>query len=358
MNKNICILFLSLFFSLSCSKSDLKNEKARLYELFKSESQNFLRAEELRDFNFPRDHYKHAGFKTEWWYFTGNLDSGDKHFGYQLTLFRNSLDEKSENDIWMGHLGLSDVNRTKFYSFERFQDESMSLAGALEEPLSIFLEDWQIDYRDERFFIRAFQDEIGFDLELKPSKKIILQGNKGLSQKSSEKGNASYYYSITRLETRGKVQVENQTFEVKGESWFDREWSTSSLSENQEGWDWFAIQLSDNEEIMLYQLRNNDGTIGEFSYLAYIDKYSNKTNYAFNDFELKPIEYSDIQGSKYPSKWNLKLNDKGLDLEIEAYFKNQVHDFITRYWEGAIKVSGRKNEKRINGRGYLEMTGY
>jgi predicted secreted hydrolase len=358
MNSKFLFLILLLSISSCTSKSDKKNNDKKFADLFKSNQGNFLEAKLARNFKFPEDHYKHEGYKTEWWYLTGNLDSGDRHFGYQLSIFRNSIDQNSKNDIWMGHMGISDVKNSKFYSYEIFENESMNLAGASIDPLKIWIDNWKINFSKEDIKIEAYKELNGFELSLKAQKKIVLQGDNGLSQKSKEKGNASYYYSISRLKTEGKIFIEGATFNVSGESWLDREWSTSSLGKEQVGWDWFAIQLDNDEEIMLYQLRNSDGSISEFSHLAYIDKDSQKKNYGINDFSLKPTQYKEINGIRYPLSWEIIIKEKNLKLKIEAYFEKQVHESITKYWEGAIKVEGYKNTKKLCGKGYLEMTGY
>jgi predicted secreted hydrolase len=202
--------------------------------------------------------------------------------------------------------------------------------------------------------ISAMEDGIGYKLIVTALKDKVLQGNKGLSQKSKEPGNASYYYSYTRLKTEGTVFLKDKSYKVSGLSWMDREWSTSALGKDQVGWDWFSLQFNDDTELMIYQMRNDDGSIDEYSSGAFIDAEGNKTQLIISDFELKALEYwSNAIGNKFPIKWSLDLPKYNMSLIISTKLKNQMHDFSIPYWEGAVKVTGTKE-----GLGYLEMTGY
>ena len=229
-------------------------------------NENFDKAIEKRQFIFPEDHGPHTGFRTEWWYFTGNLTSTDnKKFGYQLTIFRTSLSseknsgtsEWSSNQIYMSHFTVTDISNDKFYFDERFSRDGNELAGAKTIPFKVWLEDWQIIESENRaafdlpvISVKAKTDKAKINFILESTKPVILQGEEGLSSKGSQPGNASYYYSYTNLKTEGKIKIEENEFNVSGKSWMDREWSTSALSEDQKGWDWFALKLDDSTEIM------------------------------------------------------------------------------------------------------------
>ncbi|MEK9701747.1 MAG: lipocalin-like domain-containing protein, partial [Deltaproteobacteria bacterium] len=229
----------------------------------------YARALEPRPFSFPSDHADHPEFRNEWWYFTGNLQNEvGRPFGFQVTLFRNSLvpevPEESgspwrTNQLYMGHLALSDIQEDRFYHAERFQRAALGLAGVEAQPLRIWLDDWEIKGVSKdpmKWQLFAKTEEFGINLEVTPGKPLVLQGNQGLSQKGKEPGNASYYYSFTRMVASGEVTTPEGTFEVTGSSWLDREWSTSVLESNQIGWDWFALQLNDGTDLMYYQLRD------------------------------------------------------------------------------------------------------
>ncbi len=339
------------------------------------ESEDFSKAVEKRKFIFPDDHGPHPDFRTEWWYFTGNLISVDgRDFGYQFTIFRTALtkskpkrsSEWSTNQIYMAHFAVTDIDGNKFYFDEKFSREGNNLAGAQINPFKVWLEDWQIiQAEDRRKFdlpvigIKAKTDKAEIDFILESVKPFVLQGDEGLSQKGNHPGNASYYYSYTRLKTEGKIILAGKEFSVSGFSWMDREWSTSALSEDQKGWDWFALQLDDNTEIMYYQMRKKDGTADVFSKGVFVDEKGVSQLIKNNNIVLGTTDYWESPGGeKYPSGWNLQIPSKEIDLKITPAVKNQLMDVAVRYWEGSVKIQGVKNGFRINGRGYVELTGY
>jgi predicted secreted hydrolase len=337
-----------------------------------SDNSGFARADKKIKFEFPKDHFAHKDFKSEWWYFTGNLqDQEGRNFGYQFTIFRSStrpndlsIDQSHDsswqgNQIYMGHLAISDIDNKKFYSFELLDREAIGLAGITEQPFKVWVNNWSMSSIAEEVFplkLEAMEAGVGIDLRVTPLKDIVLQGDDGLSQKSSELGNASYYYSITRLQTEGRIKILDNEFIVQGQSWMDREWSTSALSAEQEGWDWFSLQLSNDTELMYYQLRNNDGSLSETSRASFVNKDSKKINLSKDDVQLEVLEYWQYKESKYPIKWSMKISCLNLDLIIEPMMKNQLHDFFIPYWEGAVRV--RSNDGSLIGKGYVELTGY
>jgi predicted secreted hydrolase len=332
-----------------------------------SEGGDFARANAPREWDFPTDMGAHPDYQTEWWYYTGNLESADgQHFGYQLTFFRRALvaaDGRTErestlgaNQVYMAHFALSDVDAENHQAFERLTRGSAGLAGAESSPYSVWLEDWQVEeIGDGQYRLIAQQGEFGLDLILNNAKGIILQGDEGYSRKGEDVGNASYYYSQTRLETSGTVRTERGSFDVEGLSWKDHEFSTSALSEGQIGWDWFSLQLDDGSELMFFQIRRADGSIDPFSSGTYINPEGGTTQLERNQFEIRvrDVWVSPESGAEYPSAWEVSIPSLNLELEVEPYFNAQEMDVSYFYWEGAVKVSGS-----LAGSGYVEMTGY
>lgn len=352
------ILYLLIIFLLVVNSASGKTIDA----LKASPKLGYLKADRVREFEFPRDHGPHEGFQTEWWYFTGNLlDKKGREFGYQLTIFRNNISpdfndhELKTKQIYMGHFAISDIKRSKFYSSEIFQRGAAGLAGANNKV--VWINDWQIDF--EKMKISANQSGIAIDLYLKNLKNIVLQGDRGLSQKSTEIGNASYYYSFTRLESQGEITIGDENYKVTGLSWMDREWSTSALGADQEGWDWFSLQLSDDTDLMYYQLREKDG-IGKHSQGSFVDQESKKRIIKKEDIVVQVLDYwvSPETKIKYPSKWQIDIAKEKLSLTITAKIKNQEHLFSYSYWEGAVSITGVHNSKKLTGNGYVELTGY
>ena len=332
----------------------------------------YQRAYQPRPFQFPADHGPHPEFRNEWWYVTGNLaDATGRPFGYQLTIFRIALSPIAPpadspwrvNQVYMGHLALTDFAGNRHYGFERFSRGALGLAGAQATPFRIWLENWALTGAESDLFplrLRAQEGDITLDLTLGTGKPIVLQGDRGLSQKSAEPGNASYYYSYTRLPTQGVVSVAGQNFTVSGASWLDREWSTSALGPDQNGWDWFALQLDDGRDLMFYRLRHKDGGMDSFSKGALVETDGQPRLLRWNEVELQPLGewISPHTGDRYPAGWRLQLPAVNLDLTVTPKVADQEVRLTVRYWEGAVAVSGRTGDRIISGQGYLEMTRY
>jgi predicted secreted hydrolase len=336
----------------------------------------YSRADEVIDFNFPEDHEDHPTFRTEWWYFTGNLSSSNsgREFGYQFTIFRNALSSdtstrKSDwaaNQHYMAHFTVTDVNNKKFYFEEKNARAGNGLAGIEKDPLKVWLYNWEIRadsdnkyYQLPKLHLKADAENHGIDLNVKAVKPFILQGDSGLSQKGEEIGNASYYYSYTRLATHGTISIGGKEYEVTGDSWLDREWSTSALGEDQVGWDWFSLQLNNNVEIMYYQIRNNDGEASRFSKGVVVDSLGNKKNLSGKEVSLKVNDYWESPtGSRYPSGWKIKLPSENIELSVEPKVNNQELVVSVKYWEGAVDIKGTYKSESIKGSGYVELTGY
>ncbi|MFP2896958.1 lipocalin-like domain-containing protein [Corallococcus sp. 4LFB] len=334
--------------------------------------EGYARAMEPRPFRFPEDHGPHPDFRTEWWYWTGNLETQDgRAFGYQFTLFRSALSpEKTQREsgwgtrqVFMGHFTLTDVSAGRFHVSERFSRAAQGLAGAEGAPFHVWLQDW--DVRSEGtggtwpMHLRAQGDGVTLELTLDEGKPPVLQGDRGLSQKGPQQGNASYYYSLPRMPSRGTVSVDGQTVQVRGESWMDREWSTSALSGDQVGWDWFALQFSDGSELMLYQLRKKDGTTDPFSAGTYIPATGEAVHLTASDMKLERRgTWKSPRGGEYPAGWRVQVPKVALELTVTPKLPDQELPVLVRYWEGAVTVDGTREGQPVQGRGYLEMTGY
>ena len=335
----------------------------------------FARATEPREFTFPDDHGPHEAYRTEWWYVTGNVatDAG-REFGFQFTIFRHALSPSSmesssawaTNQVYMGHFALTDVEGEAFEAYERFERPVLELAGANADPLRVWIGDWALESRGSAdpfpMRVSASDGESAIDLTLSAGKPAVLHGEGGLSQKSPEPGNASYYYSHTRMPTEGTIAVRGDTLRVSGLSWLDREWSTSALAQDQAGWDWFALQLDNGWELMAYQMRTRDGAAHPSSYVVAIDPAGEKVPLDwFQDFALEPVDTwaSPVDGAVYPSGWRVRVLPLGWDLVVEPQTQDQELNLTVRYWEGAVRISGSgRDGETIGGRGYVELTGY
>jgi len=323
---------------------------------------------------FPVDHGPHEDFRTEWWYVTGHLRADDgRRFGYQFTLFRSALSPEpvvmesawGTRQAYMGHFGLSDISGDRFFARERFSRGSTGLAGAETDPLRIWLETWHFTGAEpgEPFPIRlGVQDRgVGMQVELESGKGIFLNGEQGWSPKGQGEGNASYYYSMPRMPTSGFVVLEGDTVSVRGTSWLDREWSTSVLSEGQVGWDWFALQLSDGRELMVYRIRRADGSADPASEGILYETEGRSRRLAWGSdilVEETATWTSSSGGVEYPSRWRVRVPSEELDLEVSPLIADQELRLTFRYWEGAVAVTGTGPAGGLTGEGYVELTGY
>jgi predicted secreted hydrolase len=327
----------------------------------------FARALKARTFQFPQDHGAHPEFATEWWYLTGNLQSEEgRRFGYQLTLFRVGLHpgEVKQDSTWrthqvyMGHLAVSDIDDARHYSAERFARAAAGIAGARAKPFEVWLGSWSIRAGSELLFpitVSAQHEGFGLLLQLHSGEKpMVLQGERGLSRKSATPGNASYYYSYTRLPTDGELRIGDTLYTVEGDSWMDREWSSSALDKDQAGWDWFALQLDDSREFMFYQLRNKQGGAHAFSSGKLVEKNGRAHTLKPDQVKLTATRFWQAEdGTRYPVGWRLQVSEYQLDLQVQALIDDQLMDHTVRYWEGAVDVTGSHT-----GKGYLELSGY
>src|SRR6185295_2712959 len=163
------------------------------------------------------------------------------------------------------------------------------------------------------------------ELRLGPRKGEVIHGINSISQKGPTTGNASHYYSLSRLETQGRITVKGESFQVRGLSWMDHEFGSSFLEEQQVGWDWFSIQLDDGRELMLFQLRRADGSIDSRSSGTLIDADGRSTHIRFGEFSLAPGGpwRSAASGATYPTEWLIELPAEKLRLRVKSVLKDQ-----------------------------------
>ncbi len=357
---------------VGCTPSPPADTGVALDTVLGGEAQSgFARAEAPYDFQFPEDHNAHPDFRNEWWYIIGNLnaDTGEA-FGYQLTFFRAGVragDAKpaagwSSNAFWMAHFAVTDIAGQTHHHASRFARDGR-LAGQTSAPFAVWLDDWRLSALDPDadaalpWRLQARADDMEIDIVLNLDKPIVLNGDAGLSHKGGAAGNASYYYSATRLGTRGELELDGRRHRVAGESWLDREWSTSALAEGTVGWDWFSLQLDTGHDLMLYQLREADGTTHPASAGTQVAPDGEATHLSAADYTLTPLRvWTASDGREYPVSWRVEVPSLSLDAVVEARVDAQWMNTAVVYWEGAVEV--RDSDGRARGVGYLEMTGY
>ncbi|MFZ1387058.1 MAG: lipocalin-like domain-containing protein [Thiolinea sp.] len=370
MVARVCLIFLMLLLA-GCEQKSNSTGMDLNAALGGISATGFARAVEPRPFAFPQEHVAHPEFRNEWWYVTGNLQTETgRRFGYQVTLFRIALSPKlpenssvwASNQVWMAHIALTDVEGNKHLHDQRFSRGAAGLAGQSLQPFKVWLEDWQMLGQangDFPWTVQVANADFSLKLNLQPEKPVVLQGTQGLSQKSSEAGNASYYYSFTRLATTGSIHYQNQDFAATGSSWLDREWSTSALGKDQAGWDWFSLQFNDGHDLMFYQLRKQSGEADQaHSQGKWIAADASTQNLSLKDLKLKPVKYWQAKsGTKYPIAWELIYPAVNGHWRVEAVVEDQLMETSVVYWEGAVRVIELESGKQV-GQGYLELSGY
>ena len=332
------------------------------------------------ELKFPEDHASHQGYRTEWWYYTGNLKSAaGNRYGFQLTFFRRRIipleSEKKwpapasawrTGQIYLAHAAISDLDGKRHIYAQRMGRGVLGIAGEFRDRdiVRIFLKKWSAQIGPKVHHLKVISAPFSFDLNLTPVKPPVFHGKEGYSRKGSTPEKASCYYSLTRLETKGLVTLSGKTFAVKGLSWMDHEFSTAPLEPGLVGWDWFSLQLSDNTEIMIYLLRQKDGKLNPASSGTYIQSNGKTRHLSKRDIEVIVTDTwnSPNSGAVYPSRWRLKIPLLFLDLNISPNLADQEmrtsESTGVTYWEGSVSVRGLKKGRRINGQGYVELTGY
>jgi predicted secreted hydrolase len=337
-----------------------------------SAGKGFEQALSVRPFEFPRDHGPHPSYRQEWWYLTGNLDApGGQRFGFELTFFRFALAPPAQplpaasawrsREIYMAHFAVTDVARGRFRFAQKLSREALGLAGAQATPLKVWIDDWSVTQEpgSAKWHIRSGEPGYTLDLDLVAQEPPVANGEQGLSRKSDQPWDASYYYSIPRLRVTGHLGREGTALPVSGLAWLDREWGSGGLGPQQAGWDWFGLQLSDGSALMFYALRSHDGRPDPHSAGTFIAPDGQAQ-------ALSPAQVSiavtgtwrNAAGARYPAGWRISVPSLALMLQVRPVLADQELTTAPRYWEGAVDVSGERARQPLGGRGYVELTGY
>ncbi|HTR02334.1 MAG TPA: lipocalin-like domain-containing protein [Thermoanaerobaculia bacterium] len=309
---------------------------------------------------FPRDHGAHADAALEWWYYTGHLQAPDgRAFGFQLTFFR-------ARELYLAHFAWTDAARGTFTYDEKAHLGLPGIAGASASGLDVSNEDWFAREENGVVHLSARAREVGeLDLRLTPSKPPVLHGEAGLSKKGPGENEYSRYVSITRFAAAGTLVGGGRTTALSGTAWFDHEWGPGALPAGTSGWDWFAFQLSDGSDLMLYRMRRAGNAASPFSAGTFVPA---------DGTAPKPIAWSDVtlvpksawasprSHAVYPAVWSVAVRSLDLAVTVTPLVADQ--ELVTgkstgvTYWEGACRVDGTRGGRPVGGRAYVEMTGY
>jgi predicted secreted hydrolase len=329
---------------------------------------------------FPRDHGDHPGYRTEWWYYTGNLRTADgDRYGFQLTFFRRQLSPPPAEDKWpsrpsawrtsqvyLAHAAVSDINGRQHRYSEDAARAALGMAGVDRRARStkIFLKNWSVQIEALHHRIKVSAADFSYELTFTPAKPLVLHGQDGYSPKGATPERASCYYSFTRLEGQGRITVGGRTVAVSGTAWMDHEFSTDLLEPGITGWDWFSLQLFDNTEIMVFLLRTVTGGLHPASSGTFIHTDGSTRHLAFDAIRMEVLDtwHSKKSAARYPARWRLQLLPLSFDAEITSNLPDQeMHTTVTTgvtYWEGSVSVAGTKANLPVKGEGYVELTGY
>jgi predicted secreted hydrolase len=325
-------------------------------------------------FAFPRDHGPHAAYQTEWWYYTGHLtaESG-RSYGYQLTFFRRGIDAEAVRrnpskwalkNLFLAHFAVTDETQGRFFFAEKINRPGIKLAGADGKRFKIWNGPWSAHEEDGAMVLSAVVEDRSVLLRLKPSRPPVIHGQNGVSRKGPGKGQASHYYSLTRMDTSGTLTINSRLETVKGLSWMDHEFGSNQLSNDQVGWDWFGLHLDNGMDLMLYRIRRADGSVEPASSgtLVFPDGRTLHLPIEAIQHSIQDTWTSPRSKAAYPSAWTIAIPDKQIELTIRPTVPNQelITTQSTRvtYWEGSVSITGRVGDEKITGSGYVELTGY
>jgi predicted secreted hydrolase len=340
-------------------------------------AQEFRVATEGYGYSFPRDHGAHEKFRTEWWYYTGQVTTKDgRPFGYELTFFRRGMPREQTktlpskwavSHLYLAHFAISDLSKGRFHYTDKMSRAGLGKAGAASDRLQVWIDHWSAEAplaAPGTQVLKAADGDLAIQLTVSSGKPPVVHGINGISRKGPVTGQASHYYSFTRLATTGTLTVGNESFEVSGTSWMDHEFGSADLDKDLVGWDWFCLQLDDQRELMFYRLRRADGSTDPASSGTLIDRDGRGHHLLLGDFMLEPTSYwtSPTSKARYPQRWRLTVPSQQLSLELiprmaEQELSPKRSTQIT-YWEGAIETTGTAQGKPIHGQGYMELTGY
>ncbi|MBV8550041.1 MAG: hypothetical protein JOY54_01990 [Acidobacteriaceae bacterium] len=330
-------------------------------------------------FQFPRDYFNHPDYRTEWWYYTGNLRAADGHrYGFELTFFRQGIPlppqaRSSEDAVWLpdqvylAHLALSDIDGGSFYHTERLNRAGPGLSGASLEQQRYWNGNWEVRWNSLSAgtqHLEAVCDRFTLKIDLTPQKQAVINGRNGVSQKGPLPGAGSHYISFTRLRASGALKMNGSPIAVNGVAWMDHEYFSEPLDRDLAGWDWFAIQLDNNEELMLYQLRTKSGEKSLYSSGTFVDAAGKSHFLDVSQFSLTPgaVWRSARSGARYPISWKISIPSLQIELSEQTALQDQElysgNGITPTYWEGAVSYAGQVQRRAVRGVGYLEMTGY
>jgi predicted secreted hydrolase len=344
------------------------------------ETGNYLSVTGPCNLEFPEDHGAHPGYRTEWWYYTGNLNSETgNHYGFQLTFFRTQISPTGADknrprhpsawrtrQVYLAHAAVTDIAGRRHLQAEDVARGVLGLAGVdqSDQETEVFLKSWSAQIGPDSHVLKVNTADFAYALNFRPTKPVVLHGENGYSLKGSTPERASCYYSFTRLEGQGSLTIGGRPVAVTGAAWMDHEFSTAPLEPGFNGWDWFSLQLSDRTEVMIYLFRKKGGGLHPASSGTFIDSAGRARHLVESDFKIEVLDTwkSRKSSARYPSRWRMQIAPLSLDVTIASNLPDQEMRTLgstgVTYWEGSVSINGTKNKHPVKGEGYVELTGY
>jgi predicted secreted hydrolase len=329
---------------------------------------------------FPKDHGAHPGYRTEWWYYTGNLRAeNDNRYGFQLTFFRSQISPPGAEKNWprrpsawrtaqvyLAHAAVSDIAGQQHLQAETLSRAALGMAGSTQaaQHTTVFLNNWSAQIEAELHTLKVNTADFSYELNLKPAKPAVLHGDRGYSLKGATPERASCYYSFTRLGGQGRITIGGETVAVTGSAWMDHEFSTALLEPGISGWDWFSLQLSDGTEIMVFLLRTETGRLHTASSGTFIDEDGTTRPIAKTEINVQVLDTwkSKQSAARYPARWRMQIAPLKIDVKLSSNLPDQEMRTLgstgETYWEGSVSLEGFKDKLPVKGEGYVELTGY
>jgi len=321
---------------------------------------------------FPSDFGAHLDARTEWWYVTGALQTGDRLWGFQITFFRaathvagTDASRFAARQLLFAHGAVSDLAARRLRHDQRIARSGFGIAEASVADTALALRDWRLlrsgGAGASRYAASAASDSAGFafDLELAATQPLLLQGEDGVSRKGPRREQFSRYYSEPQLDVRGTLAVEGRPAAVAGRAWLDHEWSDAYMDPGAVGWDWIGMNLDDGSALMAFRMRRADGST-LWTGGSWRSPGRPPRSFTADEVHFTPLRRwrSASSQAEYPVAWLLEIPQGSF--EVRARLDDQELDSRGStgaiYWEGTSDLLDAQG-RRV-GRGYLEMTGY
>lgn len=372
----ISVLLLSAYFIVDSLVSNHAQLNTSIFgrTVYEQNSSIGKMADPNYQITFPTDNAAHHKFDIEWWYLTANLeDASGNPYGLQWTLFRfrnpNSNGAQTEgwhNDqIYMAHASIHSLD-THLFS-EKFARGGVGNAGLTKLPFSLFIDNWEWinSNADSGLFPSTLsfttydtsksKAEAKASFMMKQTGPFVKHGQNGYSVKSASQ-HASHYYSAPFIDIEGELIKENdsgvtETINLKGNAWFDHEWTSQLLDNNTQGWDWLSLHLENGSKIMAFRMRLKDQK--DFITGSYITNTGEQFTLQDSDLSLLPISTTKVDDKQLPLDWKLTIPSKNISLTVSTIKDRQWNNALIPYYEGMVTIEGSHA-----GNGFLELTGY